>query len=390
MKDNRINRLITIARKKTRTVVGLMSGTSHDGVDAAVARITGSGAASKVSLMAHMHRAYPIRLRRRVADAFSGDTALICGLNFELAEFYADAALDAIADAGLVPTDVDVIGSHGQTVYHIPPAGKRPGSTLQIGDGSVIAARTGIVTVSDFRPADIAAGGHGAPLVPMADWILFRGPGRVTALQNIGGIANVTVVTEGLSGVTGFDTGPGCSLMDEAARILSGGNLSCDIGGNIAADGDVIQQLCKKLLSHPYFRKRPPKSTGRELFGRAMAERVVAEHPGARPRDILRTLTEVTALSIYRAYGDFVLPNHNIDRVVLAGGGALNGFLVSRLRDLFGDIQVSTTGEFGVPVQAREALCFAVLANETVSGNPGNVPAVTGASHGAVLGKISL
>lgn len=240
-----------------------MAGTSHDGVDAAVASIAGSGASSRVALLGHTHRPYPGRLRARVARAFDGDTALVCALNFELAEFYAEAALDAIAEAGLTPDMVDVIGSHGQTVHHIPPSGRRPGSTLQIGDGSVIAGRTGILTVSDFRPADIAAGGQGAPLVPLADWILFRGPGRTVALQNIGGMANATVVTEDLNRVTGFDTGPGCALMDEAARILSGGKLCLDKCGRLARSGDIVPGLLSELLSHPYFRKKPPKSTGR-------------------------------------------------------------------------------------------------------------------------------
>ena len=382
-------RLCEIANKPARVVVGLMSGTSHDGVDAAVAKIVGSGEKSRVELIGHSYLPYPARLRAEVGDAFEGPAALVCRLNFELGEFFAEAALKAIGEAGLKPGDVDVIGSHGQTLYHIPPTGGDPGSTLQIGEGAVIARRTGVLTITDFRTADIAAGGQGAPLVPLADWILFRRPGEVTALQNIGGIANVTVVTESLGGVMGFDTGPGNSLLDEAAGIMSGGKLTMDNGGDIAASGDLMPELLDKLLAHPYFKEKPPKSTGRETFGRAMAASTISEYGSAAMKDMLCTLTHLTARSIKRAFDDFVLPAGKVDRVVVCGGGARNGFLMSLLAGLFEGIPVTSMDESGIPAQAREALCFAVLANETVAGNPGNVPRVTGAGMGAVLGKVS-
>jgi len=391
-----MNRLTSIAKKHTRIVVGLMSGTSHDGVDAVVARIKGAGAGCTVELITHSYTPYPDKLGSEVGKAFDGPTSLVCSLNFELGEFFAAAALGAVKEAGLKIEDVDLIGSHGQTIYHVPPgatgggAGKA-GSTLQIGEGAVIARRTGAVTINDFRTADMAAGGHGAPLVPLADWVMFRRPGKVTALQNIGGIANVTVVTEDLDGVMGFDTGPGNSLIDETVRILTRGRIKYDKGGKLAASGEIIPKLMQKLVANPYFKKKPPKSTGRETFGKALAEKIVAEHRAARKEDILCTLTHLSAMSIRAAYDDFVFPAHGkLDRIALCGGGAGNDFLVSLLRRLFEGIPVIDIEELGVPAQAREALCFAVLANETMSGNPGNVPSVTGAGSGAILGKINL
>jgi len=383
-----MQRLREIAGKPSRLVMGLMSGTSHDGVDAVIACIEGFGASAKAVFVSHSQTPYPDGLRARVREAFGGSTELICRLNFELGEVFATAALEAAKAAGLSLGEIDLIGSHGQTVYHIPPGKSGPGSTLQIAEGAVIARRTGAVTVSDFRTADIAAGGQGAPLVPMADWILFRKPGEAIALQNIGGIANVTIVTEELSGVRGFDTGPGNALLDEATVLLTDGKLSCDWDGKMAQGGKLMPDLLEKLLAHPYFKKKPPKSTGREAFGRALVQEIISGRPLARREDILCTLTHLTARSIKRAYDDF-LGDVGPSRVALCGGGAKNAFLVSLVRGLF-EVPVVTTDELGVPVFAREALCFAVLANETLAGNPGNVPNVTGASEPAVLGKISL
>ncbi len=385
-----MKRLVEIYKKHSRAVVGLMSGTSHDGVDAAVARIKGSGADCKASLLYHGHYPYPRALRNRVAQAFDGPTGLVCGLNFELGGFFAGCALSAIAGAGLKPPEVDLIGSHGQTIYHRPPRGAKGGSTLQIGEGAVIARRTGIVTITDFRTADMAAGGQGAPLVPLADWILFHKAGKVLAIQNIGGIANVTLVPDRLEGVFGFDTGPGNSLIDEAANILSGGRLKLDKGGDLARSGKLIPELLRKLLINPYFKKKPPKSTGRELFGGGFVEEVVKDSRNKKKEDILCTLTHLTARSIHRAYLDFVFPSYRPDRIVLGGGGARNDFLVSLLKGLFEGIPVVMMDELGIPGQAREALSFAVLANETASGRAGSLPAVTGAEGGAILGKISL
>jgi anhydro-N-acetylmuramic acid kinase len=375
---------------KYKIVIGLMSGTSHDGVDAAVARISGSGINARVELLKVSRTPYPKALRDKVSDAFTGTAGDICKLNFELGEFFAKAALKAIREAGLRPEDVDLIGSHGQTVYHIPGGPGRPGSTLQIGDGSVIAARTGVTTVSDFRPADIAAGGQGAPLVPYADWVLFRKSGGTLAVQNIGGISNVTVVPQRLEDVIGFDTGPGCSLIDETMKIISGGKVAYDKDGRIASSGEIIAVMLDDLLRTPYLAKKPPKSTGREQFGGILAKELLKKYRREKEEDIICTLTALTAESIFLAYKKFVFPMYCIDRVLLAGGGARNKFLVKLLRERFGSLPVLFTDEAGVPSQGRESLAFAVLANETISGRPSNVPGATGARREAVLGKISM
>ncbi|HEY3346168.1 MAG TPA: anhydro-N-acetylmuramic acid kinase [Nitrospirota bacterium] len=378
-----------IARKKSRIVVGLMSGTSHDGVDAVVARVFGTGAKCRTEFIGRSFTGYPKQLRDRIRASFDGPTALVCSLDFELGEVFAKAALKAVAEAGLTPAGIDIIGSHGQTICHIPPAKGRPGSTLQIGQAAVIAKRTGVLTVSDFRTADVAAGGHGAPLVPYADWVLFRQKGKTIAIQNIGGMANVTIIGDDPAATTGFDTGPGGSLIDDAAQIFSGGKSRYDRDGRLGRSGKLIPEMLRELQLEPYFKKKPPRTTGRELFGREMVQRLVAKYQKASKEDIIRTLTELTAWSVRDAYERFVFPKHNLDRLVLAGGGARNGFLVSLITERFPEVPVLLSDELGIPAEAREALCFAVLANETVCGTPSNVPAATGAKSKAILGKIS-
>jgi anhydro-N-acetylmuramic acid kinase len=307
-------------------------------------------------------------------------------MNFALGELFAEAALKVIAAADRSPSDIHLIGSHGQTIYHLPDADIR--STLQIGEPCVIAERTGIVTVADFRTRDVAAGGHGAPLIPYVDFILFSEPDRVRALHNIGGIANVTVVTPSFEGVFGFDTGPGNSLIDEFVRIMTGGASQFDSGGKLARSGSVDESLLEKLLEHPYLALEPPKTTGREMFGEELAQKLFSATPQEGHTDMLATLTAFTARSIRDAYDKFIFPKTGIDELILSGGGCRNGFLVESIRDLFGSVPTFTSDEFGVPTDAKEALGFAVLANETICGAPSNVPAVTGASRPVVLGKI--
>lgn len=400
-----MKRLIEIANKKTRTVLGLMSGTSHDGIDAAIARISSQGPVAKgqqkpVEVELLYYKTYPYKpgLRERIGKAFSGTTEDVCRLNFELGEAFADAALTCIKEARLEPDDIDIIASHGQTIYHIPPIGGEIGSTLQIGEASIIAERTGILTVSDFRTRDMAAGGHGAPLVPLADYILFHETKKVRAVQNIGGIANVTVVTDKLNDVIAFDTGPGNSLIDEAVRILTDGKKSFDKDGKMASKGKIDKALLNILMDHPYLKEAPPKSTGRELFGKEMASLIVESwrRKGRGAEDIIATLTKFTAESIYGAYERFVFPKYNIDQVILTGGGSRNPVLVGHLKKLFAGAglkpapTVDIIDELGIPSSAKEALSFAILGNETISGSPGNLPKATGAKKPAVLGKISL
>ncbi|HLB05619.1 MAG TPA: anhydro-N-acetylmuramic acid kinase [Thermodesulfobacteriota bacterium] len=398
-----MKRLIEVFDKPARTILGLMSGTSHDGIDAVIAKIIAFGARSKVTIIHHNTYPYPTGLQGRIGRAFNGGTSAdICRLNFDLGEAFSDAALKCIKEAGLEKKGVDVIASHGQTVYHIPPIEGAKGSTLQIGEASVIAERTGILTISDFRTRDMAAGGQGAPLVALADHILFQEKGKVRALQNIGGIANVTVVTEKVDDVIAFDTGPGNSLIDEAVRILTDGRESFDMDGRTASAGKVDEVLLKELMNHPYLSMNPPKSTGRELFGKEMAQlltRLVTGEAGRRkgrkPEDLIATLTMFTARSIYNAYERFIFPRYRVDEVVLSGGGSRNPVLVQHLKDLFEKVgkarpTILFIDELGIPSSAKEALSFAILANETISGNTGNLPKVTGAKKAVVLGKISL
>jgi anhydro-N-acetylmuramic acid kinase len=402
-----MKRLIEVFDKPARTVLGLMSGTSHDGIDAAIARISnqqpavsGQKKAVTVELLHHNTYPYSTQLRERIGKAFNDTTEEICRLNFELGEAFADAALKCIKEAGLEPRDVDVIASHGQTIYHIPPANGGKGSTLQIGEASVIAERTGVLTVSDFRTRDMAAGGQGAPLVPLADYILFHEKGKVKAVQNIGGIANVTVVPEDIDGVIAFDTGPGNSLMDETVRILTDGRETFDRDGIMASSGRVDEVLLRELMNHPYLSMEPPKSTGRELFGKDMAS-ILAEswrRKGRRPEDLMATLTRFTSESIYNAYERYVFPKYKVDQVILTGGGSRNPVLVGHLKELFKRVgaglkpalTVVMIDDLGIPSSAKEALSFAILGNVTISGNPGNVPKATGAKRAVILGKISL
>ncbi len=367
-----------------RMILGLMSGTSHDGVDAALISF---GANGRPSLRHHCHVTYPPSLRDRVAQAFSGGTAHVCALNFELGEVFSRAALRCLKEAGASPSDVSAIASHGQTICHRPPERSHRGSTLQIGEPAVIAQRTGIKVVSDFRAADMALGGQGAPLVPLADHMLFshRAP---CCVQNIGGISNVTVVTEALQDVFAFDTGPGNSLIDEAMRLLFGKPF--DRGGRVARGGRADEGLLARLLCHPYFAKKPPKSTGRETFGREMVRAVIDGNRKARAEDIVATLTRLTARSIADAYQRFILKTTFVEEVILSGGGAKNGYLVELLGQELAPLEIRLTDELGIPAEAKEAMSFAVLANETLSGRPGSLPRATGASRAAVLGKISL
>jgi anhydro-N-acetylmuramic acid kinase len=361
-----------------------MSGTSHDGVDAALVRVVNKG---RPRLIKHVHVTYPPTLRKRIARAFEGGTADVCRLGFELGEVFARAALRCAKEAGVSPSDIEAVASHGQTVCHIPPERNKRGSTLQIGEPAVIAQRTGIKVVSDFRAADMALGGQGAPLVPFADYILFSK--RATCcVQNIGGISNVTVVTEKLDDVRAFDTGPGNSLIDDAMKLLFGKPL--DRGGKVAKRGTPDTRLLEKLLGNPYFSKKPPKSTGRETFGAEFLRGVLKQNKKIRPEDLVATLTHLTARSIRDAYDRFVLPKHHIKEVILSGGGAKNTFLLALLRKQLLPLEVTLVDDFGIPSPAKEAMSFAILANETLRGRPSNLPRVTGASRAAVLGKRTL
>ena len=371
-------------------VIGLMSGTSADGIDAVVVKLQGAPPALQWDLMAHTHAPHPPVLRDEIMAAFKeGSAAQLCRLNVKLGRAFGKAALQAIVAAGLRPEQVHLIGSHGQTIWHDPGAG----ATLQLGEAAVIAEMTGLPVVSNFRPRDMAAGGQGAPLVAYVDALLFAQPGRVRLLQNIGGIANLTYLPPselGLpSGALAFDTGPGNALIDYAASRATHGDMTFDRDGVLAAQGRISQELLDELLAEPYLHRSPPKTTGRELFGAQFGARVWQEASarGLAPNDIIATLTAFTAHSIARAYRDFLpqLP----DEVVLSGGGARNPTLLAMLRERLPGVRVMLSDELGVAVEAKEALAFAVLAFETWHQRPGNLPAATGASKPVILGNIT-
>lgn len=385
-------------------VVGLMSGTSADGIDATVVRLDGAPPRLDWTILTHINVPHPSRLREEIFACFrpeTGSVDRICRLNFRLGESFAEAALQSIAAAGLTPSEVDLIGSHGQTLWHIPPGSGDIPSTLQIGEAAVIAERTGLPVVSNFRTRDMAAGGQGAPLVPLVDALLLSHPTLNRAAQNIGGIGNVTYLPPsppaplplgeggGGEGVFAFDTGPGNMLIDDAARRATHGQLNYDRDGMLAARGKIDKALLESLLADSYFSTPPPKTTGRERFGVQLGEHIwrTSRARGLSALDILATLTAFTAESIARAYHDFlpVFP----DEVILSGGGAYNPTLKAMLAERLAPARLLTSNGVGIPVDAKESLAFAILAYETWHKRPGNLPAATGAKHPVILGTIT-
>jgi anhydro-N-acetylmuramic acid kinase len=386
--------LDSILNKDARTVIGLSSGTSMDGMDAALVEIRGHGPQTEAELLAFEMQPYDNRLRDRLrsaAEPGGGSTAEVCRLAAEVA-VVASAAAEAVTRKASVSMEtVDLIGSHGQTVCHLPE--EEPASSLQIGEGAVIAEKTGVTTVSNFRSRDLAAGGQGAPLVPYVDWLLFRSEAESRVMLNVGGIANVTLLPKGLGAdaVFGFDTGPGNMVIDGVFRSLSGGRDSFDRDGEAAAEGQVVPVLLDHLLEHPYYRERPPKSTGRETFGESYVHEIVtkARESGISDADLLATVTELTARSIVQALVVCVADFPALGRMIVSGGGVYNRTLMERLAVLMKPVSVVALDEVGLPPDAKEAVAFAVLANEAVHGVPANVPAATGARRRVVLGDIT-
>ena len=363
-----------------------MSGTSADGVDAALCRIRGTGQAARLSLLAYSHLPFEPKLSERIRTAQTARQ--ISELNFILGERFGRAALEVIAASGHPVERIDAIGSHGQTIAHLPPPTARRPSTLQIGESSVIAELTGIPTVSDFRTRDIAAGGHGAPLTPYADWALFRAKGKWRALHNVGGIANVSVVGDRLEDTIAFDTGPGNLLLDALARRISGGKLSCDLDGRLSRRGKPIPALLSRLLRHPFFRVAPPRTTGWEDFGEDLAASLWRDYR-RRPFDLIATALAFTVESMARAYERWIFPRLALEGIYLCGGGSRNPQLVDSLERRIAPLPLRRLSSIGFPEEAREAACFALLASEWLSGTPQSVPSATGARHARVLGKIS-
>jgi len=355
--------------------LGLMSGTSADGVTAALVRIPGRGG-RRLEVEACRTTPYPRTLRLRVLGAADLRAPGLARLNVELGEAFARAAKALLASAGVPARRIAAVGSHGQTIWHGP--GGRPPATLQLGEPSVIAERLGATVVADFRPRDVAAGGQGAPLVPFLDRFLF-GDGPPRALQNIGGIANVSLVGRGTPPL-GFDTGPGNCLLDLAARRATGGRLLYDRDGVLARRGKVREEAARRLLAHPFLRRPPPKSADRGEFGPAFLDRF-----RLRGHDLVATAAYFTALTIAEAYRRF-LPGR-VREVVVSGGGTLHPVLMGELRRLL-TAPVRLLEEFGLPGEAREAACFALMAERALRGLPNHCPGATGARGLRVLGKI--
>lgn len=325
-------------------------------------------------------------------------TAQISRLNFVLGGLFAEAAR-AVRRKGRVPArKLTVVGSHGQTVFHeghvttgrTRSLGLHSASTLQIGEAAVIAERTGAPVVADFRVADMAAGGQGAPLVPMVDYLLLRDAKLGSIALNLGGIANITAIPAGarVEDVFGFDTGPANMVIDGLVRRFTRGAKAFDAGGEWARRGKVIEPLLANILRMSFFHRKPPKSAGREQFGGEFLEHYFLARRSARPQDLLRTATELTARSAAQAITRFVFRRGVFHRLIVSGGGAHNRFLMQRLGELLPDLTLQTSDHFGLPVDAKEAMAFALLADRTLRGLPGNLPAVTGARHAVVLGKI--
>lgn len=376
-------------------IIGLMSGTSLDGVDAVLAEIEGDTVEQLTWKVIHgCVLPYPEDRRVRIHDAILAGTAeALCELHGDLGEWLAEAARRVCDEAGVPLEKIDAIGSHGQTVWHRPPTADHRGSTLQLGDPATIAERTGRPVISDFRMRDMAAGGQGAPLVPWVDQTLFALSDRPRALQNIGGIGNVSWVPPRGSAdkVSAFDTGPGNALIDAAVEMATSGKLTFDRDGKLAARGRIDQALVTELLAHPFFGQEPPKSTGREVFGRPFVRRLVEVRAPEGDQDwldLVATLTELTARSIASAYERWVIPR-GVAEVILTGGGAKNPTLVARIRELLDPLPVHDGESLGIDPEMKEALAFAVLAWAHLRGIPANLPTATGAAGPRVLGSFT-
>lgn len=395
--------------------IGLMSGTSADGIDASLISVVAEAGRAEVRLIAHRPFPFPPSLRARIlrlsevspppGGPAGQSTADLAVLHYELGERFAAAAAGVTGGAGVGLSGVSAVGSHGQTVCHRPPLGpRRARATLQIGEAAVIAERTGVTTVADFRPADVAAGGLGAPLTPYAHGLLFSRPDRPVLVVNLGGIANVTWIPparrpddpESLSGLRGFDTGPANMMLDAAVRRFSRGRMAYDPGGHMASRGAVEEKLLCHLMGHPFVRRKPPKATGREDFGAHFLADAARAFLGLRGRkgvrfgspafcDFLATLATFTTRSIGKQVKRFLPP---FGEAVVCGGGARNDVLMRGLRAEFPEAEVVPSDERGIPANAVEAVSFALLARAALLGVPANVPGITGARRPVILGKI--
>ncbi len=375
-------------------VAGIMSGTSLDGIDVAIVDIRGRGWSKHVTPVAFHSTPYPAAVRRDLLAVSNANThtGTIARLNFLLGELYAAAVKQTCRRSKTPLESVELIGCHGQTIFHdgegVRLHGYRVASTLQIGEGAVLAERTGIPVVSDFRPRDIAAGGRGAPLVPYVDYLLFRHRRRGRIALNIGGIANITAIPAGAGAgtVIAFDTGPGNMVIDALTARYTRGRQSYDRDGRIASRARANRELLGELLRDAYYRKKPPKSAGREQYGVEFVERMIAGGPNLPA--LIATATALTAAAIAEGIRRFVQPMMPAHDLIVSGGGVHNPVLLAHLEALLPEIRICRSSDLGVDPDAKEAIAFAILAHETWNGQPANLPSATGARHEVILGKL--
>lgn len=375
-------------------VAGIMSGTSVDGIDVALVRIEGAGFEMSVEPVAFHSTEFRAEVRRAILAVSDTQThtAQISQMHFLLGDLLGEAVVEACRAADLPLDELDLVGSHGQTIYHQPAAstvaGRGVRSTLQIGEAALIAERTGTPVVADFRPSDMAAGGQGAPLAPYVDYLLFRDREMGRVVLNIGGIANITAIPAAArpEEVIAFDTGPGNMIMDALASHFSGGASKFDDDGKLAASGRADGRLVEKLAGAAYFQQSPPKSTGREEFGVKFVEDLLKEN--LEPADLMATANAFSATTIARAIEQFLPPAMKARQLIASGGGTRNGELMRQLGELLPGVEIRPSDEFGVASDAKEAIAFAVLAYETFHRRPANLPSATGARHPAILGKL--
>lgn len=394
-----VHPILTLINKPSRLVIGFMSGTSADGIDAVLAEIHGHDTAARVKQRDFVFMPFEPEVRAEILRLAGGGAAAaadFCRMNFLLGELYCDAGRELCRHAGVRTEDIDLIGNHGQTFWHIPLEEKYLGhklhGTLQLGEDAMLAEAFSCPVVGDFRVRDMAAGGLGAPLVPYTEFLLYRSETECVALQNIGGIGNISFLPAGcgLNDILAFDTGPGNMVMDAVTARMTDGTVTYDAGGALAAHGHVNEKLLRRMMADPYIAQRPPKTTGRERYGADYVASICAyaKSESIPLLDVLATATRFTAECIAAAVRGFApeLPA----RLIVGGGGAMNETLMRHIRQLLPVCRVMANEELGFDGNAKEALAFAILANEAIFAHANNVPSVTGARHPVVMGKISL
>ncbi len=393
-----MDKLFALSNKEIKYIIGLMSGTSLDGVDVALVEVKNNWVDTKINLLGFIEYPFPTGLKTLVLRNSVKETSNvedISQLNFLIPQIYAEAIETLCNEINFDIEKIDLIGSHGQTIHHLPNPieylGFNVSSTLQIGDPSVLAKLIGKITVGDFRPSDVALGGQGAPLVPYFDFLLFHSSEKNRGLLNVGGISNITILNKdkGQNDVLAFDTGPGNMMIDILMRRFY--EKEFDENGAIACSGKLNEDLLIALITKDNFiETEPPKSTGREFYGMEFLLPLFDEFTNVPSEDWLHTVTKFTAYSVYRNYEKYIEKETKLNELFISGGGAKNKFLYESLAHYFEGVEVKVIDEIGVSSDAKEAICFAVLANETVSGNPSNIPRTTGATKPTILGKICL